>query len=76
MELGNAPAHKLFDLVSDKNKNQDRPARTFSDYDVVIDKDAVPSGVELMGRLYPTRSSTLTSFSSRSPRSILTRSVS
>lgn len=47
-ELGNAPAHKLFDLVSVKNKNQDRPARAFSDYDVVIDKDAVPSGVELM----------------------------
>jgi len=47
-ELGNAPAHKLFDLVSVKNKNQDRPARAFSDYVVIIDKDAVPSGVELM----------------------------
>jgi len=47
-ELGNAPAHKLFDMVSVKNKNQDRPARAFSDYDVIIDKDAVPSGVELM----------------------------
>jgi CRISPR-associated protein Csd2 len=46
--LGNAPAHKLFDLVRVKNKNQDRPARTFSDYDVIVDKAAVPSDVELM----------------------------
>jgi len=50
-ELGNAPAHKLFDLVSVINKNQDRPARTFSDYNVILNKDAVPSGVELIAML-------------------------
>lgn len=47
-DLGNAPAHKLFDLVGVQKNNQDKPARSFSDYDVNIDKAAVPSGVELM----------------------------
>lgn len=47
-ELGNAPAHKLFDLVRVANKDESKPSRTFSDYDVVIDRSALPSGVELM----------------------------
>jgi CRISPR-associated protein Csd2 len=47
-DLGNAPAHKLFSLVSVINKNHDRPARTFSDYDVIVNKDAVPSGIALI----------------------------
>jgi CRISPR-associated protein Csd2 len=50
-ELGNAPAHKLFDLASIDKKDKDAPARTFSDYSVYIDKSAVPSGVELTERL-------------------------
>lgn len=50
--LGNAPAHKLFDLVRIDKKDNDRPARSFSDYqDVVVDKNAVPQGVELLERL-------------------------
>lgn len=47
-QLGNASAHKLFNLVSVQNKNHDRPTRDFSDYDVIVNKDAVPSGIELM----------------------------
>lgn len=47
-QLGNAPAHKLFDLVSVKKKERAKPARAFSAYDVFVDKDAVPEGVKLL----------------------------
>jgi len=43
--LGNAPAHKLFDLVSvKKNDGVDAP-RQFSDYTVTIDTANLPAGV-------------------------------
>ena len=42
--LGNAPANKLFDLVSVTNTCDGAP-RSFKDYSVTIDKDNVPSGV-------------------------------
>ena len=45
--LGNAPAHKLFDLVTIQRKNSEKPPRMFSDYDVIIDKTNTPSGVTL-----------------------------
>ena len=47
-ELGNAPAHKLFDLVRVAKKDESKPPRTFSDYDVIVDKGAVPQGVGLL----------------------------
>ena len=43
-ELGNAPANKLFDLVKVK-KATDAAPRSFSDYEVTIDRESVPSGV-------------------------------
>lgn len=43
-ELGNAPANKLFDLVKIEKKTADVP-RSFSDYTVSVDMDAVPAGV-------------------------------
>ncbi len=46
--LGNAPAHKLFDLVQVKRKDESRPARSFADYDVRIDEAGCPAGVELI----------------------------
>lgn len=47
--LGNSPAHKLFDLVKIKKSNPpDVPARSFSDYDVVIDRGQLPEKVELI----------------------------
>ncbi len=46
-ELGNAPAHKLFDLVTVQKKEEIKPARSFSDYEVIIDKDGTPAGVTL-----------------------------
>lgn len=42
--LGNAPANKLFDLVKIE-KETDTAPRSFSDYNVTIDKDSVPNGV-------------------------------
>jgi CRISPR-associated protein Csd2 len=48
-ELGNAPAHKLFDTVKVvRNGASQGPARGFADYDVVLAKNAVPSGVEMI----------------------------
>ena len=47
-ELGNAPSHQLFDLVEVERRPEASPARRFSDYEVTIAKDSVPSGVELI----------------------------
>lgn len=46
--LGNAPAHKLFDLVTVSRKDLTRPARAYSDYEVYVDKAGVPAGVRLI----------------------------
>ena len=42
--LGNAPANKLFDLVKVEKKCEGAP-RSFSDYEVTINKDALPVGI-------------------------------
>jgi len=47
--LGNASAHKLFDLVSIKrNDDEALPPRSFKQYDVTIDRAAKPDGVEIL----------------------------
>ena len=46
-KLGNAPAHKLFELVTVDLKNKDMPPRKFGDYEVVVDDASLPSGVTL-----------------------------
>lgn len=46
--LGNAPAHKLFDLISVSRNDSTRPARAFSDYEVTINKLEVPQGVKII----------------------------
>jgi len=47
-KLGNAPAHKLFDLVDvQRATDKTRPAREFSDYRITIDRDNTPEGVTL-----------------------------
>lgn len=44
-ELGNAPAHKLFDAVSVvKHENVEFP-RSIQDYDITIHHDLIPAGV-------------------------------
>jgi len=50
-KLGNAPANKLFDLVKVKRKDENRPARSFEDYEVVVDETNVPENVTLEVRL-------------------------
>ena len=48
--LGNAPSHKLFDLVKIAKKPGVAVPRKFADYDVTIDRAAIPSGVEVIER--------------------------
>ena len=50
-ELGNAPSHQLFDLISVERDPEVYPPRSYKDYDVQIDRDGVPAGVELIERL-------------------------
>lgn len=45
--LGNAPAHKLFDLVRPVRKEGTDVARSFEDYTVEIDESRIPAGVTL-----------------------------
>lgn len=45
--LGNAPANKLFDLVKVAKKQDVDVPRSFSDYNVNIDKDNLPQGVTI-----------------------------
>ncbi len=49
--LGNAPSHKLFELINVSKKNEEKPARNYSDYDVKIDDSEVPSGVSIIEKL-------------------------
>jgi len=46
-DIGNAPAHKLFELVTARrtNVNDDRPARAFADYEIHFNRDGLPPGV-------------------------------
>ncbi len=48
-ELGNAPASKLFDLVTVKKNCGDDPTRSFADYTVTVGE--APAGVELLEKI-------------------------
>ena len=49
-KLGNAPAHKLFDLIDIKRvEGSEGPARSFKDYVVTV--GSVPDGVEIVEKL-------------------------
>lgn len=43
--LGCAPAYKLFERISIKKKETDKPARNYSDYTVTINQDDLPQGI-------------------------------
>ena len=47
-ELGNTPAYKLFDAVQVKHINNAMPARSYSDYEVTIDQQAIPETVTII----------------------------
>ena len=46
-ELGNAPSHKLFDLVTAEKKEGVLAPRSFEEYTVRIDESALPDGVQM-----------------------------
>ncbi|MDO4548055.1 MAG: type I-C CRISPR-associated protein Cas7/Csd2 [Clostridia bacterium] len=46
-ELGEAPAYKLFDMVKVKKREGVEAPRSFADYDLAIDQDALPAGVTM-----------------------------
>jgi CRISPR-associated protein Csd2 len=49
-KLGNAPAHKLFNLIGIKRKEgSEGPARSFKDYTVTV--ETAPDGVEIIEKL-------------------------
>jgi CRISPR-associated protein Csd2 len=50
-ELGNAPAHRLFELVTAAKVNGDNPPRGFADYEVRIDREGLPAGVSMIERI-------------------------
>lgn len=50
-KLGNAPAHKLFDLISVEVKDANKPIRAFSDYNVQVDESGLPDGVTLDSKI-------------------------
>lgn len=47
--MGNAPAHKIFDTVNVERltTDADGPARSFTDYRISVQRDALPAGVAL-----------------------------
>lgn len=52
LALGNWPAHKLFDLVkAERITNPSKPARSFSDYEVVIEEQNKPQGVKIENKI-------------------------
>lgn len=46
--LGNAPAHKLFERVTVRRKAGVSVARSASDYDITVNRDALPPTVEII----------------------------
>lgn len=44
-ELGNAPAYQLFERIHVSKKEQEKPARSYGDYEVVVDDADWPQGV-------------------------------
>jgi len=50
--LGNAPSHKLFDLIKvERNDSEDMPPRHFKDYSVTIEQSKCPEGVQIIEKL-------------------------
>ena len=46
LTLGNAPAHKLFERVTVMRKSDIEVARSFADYEVKVNKENLPAGIE------------------------------
>lgn len=48
--LGNAPAHKLLECVHVSQRDTSVPARRFEDFEIKIDREKLPKGIELIER--------------------------
>ncbi len=48
--LGNAPAHKLFDLVTVERHAEDKPPRAFTDYSIIVNNQEKPEGITIIER--------------------------
>ncbi|HPD31081.1 MAG TPA: type I-C CRISPR-associated protein Cas7/Csd2 [Phycisphaerae bacterium] len=46
--LGNAPAFSLFERLKVRRRDEARPARAFSDYDINLDQSNLPAGVTII----------------------------
>lgn len=47
-ELGNAPAHELFERVKIDRKDTSRPTRSFEDYEITVDSKKLPKGITVI----------------------------
>ena len=50
-QLGNAPAHSLFERISAQLQEPSKPPRNFSDYQLSINQDNLPTEINLIRRL-------------------------
>jgi CRISPR-associated protein Csd2 len=50
-ELGNAPSHKLFEMVTAEKVNGDNPPRGYADYLVTVDTENTPGGVTVIEKV-------------------------
>jgi len=49
--LGSSPSHKLFELVTVKKKDGVEVPRSFADYEVKIERESLPKGIEIIERI-------------------------
>lgn len=49
--LGNAPAHELLERIQVKQRDSSTPARSFDDFEILINRDKLPEGIELIERI-------------------------
>ena len=50
-EFGSAPSQRLFDLVKVSNQTPEKAPRAYSDYQVEINRESIPDGVEIIEML-------------------------
>jgi CRISPR-associated protein Csd2 len=50
-ELGNAPAHALFDRIKTRLKDGVTVPRNFADYEVTMNESEMPPGVTLLRKV-------------------------
>ena len=47
-EFGNAPAYKLFEKIKVRRKDNEKIARSYDDYEVIIEKENLPESITLI----------------------------